>query len=125
MECRLGRSRFNHSIPFHYYFASLVNLIHHHLFHEVHPHRVEWIVVKEDLFDHFIHSHSILSIIVDNDSQNAVIPSIIDSKLGRSPSIIDSKLGRSNHSIVNIISIPRITNELQKKLRDRLPTAPI
>ena len=29
MECRLGRSRFNHSIPFHYYFASLVNMIHH------------------------------------------------------------------------------------------------
>ena len=68
MECRLGRSRFNHSIPFHYYFASLVNMIHHHIFLRVHTIRVESIVVKEDLFDHFIHSHSILSIIVDNDS---------------------------------------------------------
>ena len=102
MECRLGRSRFNHSILFHYYFASLVNMIHHHRLHKVPNNRVESIVVKEDLFDHFIHSHSILSIIVDNDSENALLPSIID-----------SKLGRSNHSIVNIISIPRITNELQ------------
>ena len=101
MECRLGRSRFNHSILFHYYFASLVNMIHPN-FHKVPPYRVESIVVKEDLFDHFIHSHSILSIIVHNDSSNAFLPSIID-----------SKLGRSNHSIVNIISIPRITNELQ------------
>ena len=114
MECRLGRSRFNHSIPFHYYFASLVNMIHHPIFQKVHDNRVESIVVKEDLFDHFIHSHSILSIIIDNDSENA-----------KSPSIIDSKLGRSNHSIVNIISIPRITNELQKKLNDLLPIVPI
>ena len=68
MECRLGKSRFNHSILFHYYFASLVNMIHHHIFLQVHHNRVESIVVKEDLFDHFIHSHSILSIIVDNDS---------------------------------------------------------
>ena len=114
MECRLGRSRFNHSILFHYYFASLVNMTHHHLFHKVHPHRVESIVVKEDLFDHFIHSHSILSIIVDIDPANSA-----------SPSIIDSKLGRSNHSIVNIISIPRIINELQKKLYESLPIVPI
>ena len=105
MDWRLGRSRFNHSIPFHYYFASLVNMIYHHIFHKVHPYRVESIVVKEDLFDHFIHSHSILSIIVDNDPQNAELPRIID-----------SKLGRSNHSIVNIIYIPRTMNELQKKL---------
>lgn len=41
MECRLGRSRFNHSIPFHYYFASLVNMIHHHLFLKVPHYRVE------------------------------------------------------------------------------------
>ena len=113
MECRLGRSRFNHSIPFHYYFASLVNMIHPN-FLEVQHNRVESIVVKEDLFDHFIHSHSILSIIVDIDTQNAVLPSIID-----------SKLGRSNHSIVNIISIPRITNEPQKKLHESLPIVPI
>ena len=70
MECRLGRSRFNHSILFHYYFESLVNMI-HHFFHEVQQHRVESIVVKEDLFNHFIHSHSILSIIVHNELRNA------------------------------------------------------
>ena len=114
MECRLGRSRFNHSILFHYYFASLVNMIHHHIFLQVHSNRVELTVVKEDLFDHFIHSHSILSIIVDNDTVNT-----------QSPSIIDSKLGRSNHSIVNIISIPVITNELRKKLFESLPIVPI
>ena len=59
-------------------------MIHHPNFLEVPHHRVESIVVKEDLFDHFIHSHSILSIIVDTDAENASLPSIIDSKLGRS-----------------------------------------
>lgn len=33
MESRFGRSRFNHFFQFHYYFASLVNMIHHHHFH--------------------------------------------------------------------------------------------
>ena len=65
-ERRLGRSRFNHSTPFLNYFASLVNMIHHFV-HKVYTYRVESIVVKEDLFNHFIHSHSILSIIVHND----------------------------------------------------------
>ena len=114
MECRLGRSRFNHSILFLCYFASLVNMIHHPIFQKVHDNQVESIVVKEDLFDHFIHSHSILSNTVDNDTSNDLLPRVID-----------SKLGRSNHSIVNIISIPRITNELQKKLNDLLPIVPI
>ena len=40
MVSRLGRSRFNHSILFHYYFASLVNMI-YHLFHQMHPHLKE------------------------------------------------------------------------------------
>ena len=35
-----------------------------------------------------------------------------------SPNVMDCRFGRSNHSIFNINSIPRITNELLSKLRD-------
>ena len=61
--------------------------------------------MMEDLSNHFIHIHSILSIIVDKDSENA-----------SSPNVMDCRFGRSNHSYINIISIPRIINELERKL---------
>ena len=52
--------------------------------------------------NHFIRIHSILSIIVDKESWNA-----------QSPNVMDCRFGRSNHSVFNISSIPRITNELE------------
>ena len=61
--------------------------------------------MMEDLSNHFIRIHSILSIIVDKEYSNA-----------KSPNVMDCRLGRSNHSYINIISIPRITNELERKL---------
>ena len=78
-----------------------------HFFPEVNTNRDEWIVMMEDLFKSFHSIHSILSIIVDKESANAQFPIVID-----------RRFGRSNHSIFNINSIPRITNELLSKLRD-------
>ena len=43
----------------------------------------------EDLFKSFIQIHSILSIIVDKESENA-----------ESPNVMDCRFGRSNHSNV-------------------------
>ena len=40
MYVRLGRSRFNHFIQFHSYFALSMNMMHHFLFHKVHDSRV-------------------------------------------------------------------------------------
>ena len=40
MDVRLGRSRFNHFIQFHYYFALSMNMIHHPLFPQEHAIRV-------------------------------------------------------------------------------------
>ena len=53
MDVRFGRSRFNHFIQFHSYFALSMNMMHHILFHKVHPYRVEWIVMMEDLLKSF------------------------------------------------------------------------
>ena len=52
MDVRFGRSRFHHFIQFHSYFALSMNMI-HHFFHKVHIHRVEWIVMMEDLLKSF------------------------------------------------------------------------
>ena len=42
-----------------------------------------------------------------------------------SPNVMDCRLGKSNHYSFNIISIPRITNELPKKLYESFPIVPI
>ena len=70
MDVRFRRSTFNHIESFHYYFALSKNS-NHHLFQEVLHNQVEWIVMMEDLLNHIIQIHSILSIIVDKDLQNA------------------------------------------------------
>ena len=52
MDVRFGRSRFNHFIQFHSYFALSMNT-NHHYFLQVHYNRVEWIVMMEDLLKSF------------------------------------------------------------------------
>ena len=56
MDVRFGRSTFIHFESFHYYFALSTNMM-NHIFLQVHFHRVEWIVMMEDLFKSF-HSNS-------------------------------------------------------------------
>ena len=70
--------------------------------------------MMEDLRNYCMQIHSILSIIVDKDSQNV-----------QSPRIMDCRFGKSNHSDIHTCFIPRITNELPEKLYDFLPTVPI
>ena len=53
MDVRFGRSRFNHLIQFHSYFALSMNMNHPIFFLQVHLHRVEWIVMMEDLLKSF------------------------------------------------------------------------
>ena len=62
----------------------------------------------------FHSNHSILSINVDKDTSNAW-----------SPNVMDCRFGRSNQIIINIIWIPRITNEQPVKLYDSLSIVPI
>ena len=70
-----------------------------HLIHIVHLNRVVWIVIMEDLHDVYIQVQSILSIIVDKDLQNALLPSVMDCRFGRSmhhPNI-QYHINTSNH----------------------------
>ena len=54
MDVRFGRSRFNHFIQFHSYFALSRNMIDNNpILHQVHLDRVEWIVMMEDLLQSF------------------------------------------------------------------------
>ena len=76
--------------------------INSYLFLKVHNHRVEWIVMMEDLDYSVFRFYSLLSIIVERNNWNA-----------RTPNVMDCRFGRSIHSIFNISSIPPITNELE------------
>ena len=57
---------------------------HYNLFHLGHQIQVEWIAMMEDLLKLVIRIHSILSIIVDKDLQNAFLPNVMDCRFGRS-----------------------------------------
>ena len=88
--------------------------INSYLFLKVHNHRVEWIVMMEDLDYSVFRFYSLLSMIVEENAWKA-----------RTPIVMVCRFGRSNHSIFNISSIPRITNELEQKLYEYLPIVPI
>ena len=49
----------------------MMNLSHLYFVHKILQDRVEWIVMMEDLEYHFIHAHSILLKIVDEEAANA------------------------------------------------------
>ena len=103
MVVRFGRSTFNHFESFYPYFALSRNRI-HRFFRKVLTILFQFFVRMGDLCQLF-HSnsltHSILSIIVDKEAENAVLHNVMD-----------CRLGRSIFHLFNIISIPRITNEL-------------
>ena len=57
----------------------------HYRVHKEQIDQEKWIVMMEDLqINHFIRIHSILSIIVDKEFENAQFPNVMDCRFGRS-----------------------------------------
>ena len=114
MDDRIGRSTFCNRESNQLYFALSNCMIHRYFFHRVPILQAPNSLTMEGLCQSFHSFDFILSKTVVKDSPNTQLPSA--NRL---------RLGRSIHYIFYIISIPRITNELYKKLKDKIPTSPI